>query len=74
MRLRGKPQAGDPTTSGGADAAASSNGNGNGKLRSLSEGNIDFVMRSFEATMALPAEKPVDVAEAVVQKAEKPRN
>jgi len=49
-----------------AGGSASSH-NGNGKLPSLSEGKIDFVMRSFEAAIALPAEKPVDVAETVVR-------
>jgi hypothetical protein len=52
----------------------SSNGNGNGGLPSLSEGKIDFVMRSFEATMALPAEEPVDVADTVVREAHEAGN
>jgi hypothetical protein len=60
--------------SGANGHAGSSNGNGNGGLPSLSEGKIDFVMRSFEATMALPAEEPVDVADTVVREAHEAGN
>jgi ABC-type amino acid transport substrate-binding protein len=56
-----------------AKKVAAGNGNGNGKLPSLSEGKIDFVMRSFEAAMALPAEEPVDVADTVVRGTRKQR-
>jgi hypothetical protein len=61
------------TSAGSHHGATSGNDNGNGngknvKLPSLSEGRIDFEMPSFEATMTLPAEAPVDIADTVVGK------
>ena len=70
---RVKPTA-DNSAAAHSGANGHANGNGNGKLPSLSEGNIDFVMRSFEATMALPAEEPVDVADTVVREANEAGN
>lgn len=68
---RRKANSQHPLASGTTQGAGSHNGNGNGKIPSLSEGRIDFIMPSFEATMTLPAEKPVDVADTVVGKADR---
>lgn len=57
-----------------SDAASDGSHNGNGKLPPLWEGQIHFVMRSFETTMALPAEEPVDVAATVLRKRPKAPN
>jgi len=68
-----------PENGSAADAAPSevvSNGshNGNGKLPPLWEGRVHFVMRSFETTMTLPAEEPVDIAATVLRKSPKEPN
>jgi hypothetical protein len=39
-----------------------------GELPSLSEGPIDFVLRSAEATLALPYEEQPDMSELIVDR------
>ncbi len=58
----------------GNGASRSQNGHPDGGLPHLWEGPVHFVMRSFEATMTLPAEEPVDVAATVLPKHQRKRD